>query len=137
MVPCLAVLVLLVGVGQAGRANAEMTFAHLILNSSPGSFIGGGQNWDITYTPANTTNGFFNANILTSDNVNGQPAVLHFSFLQLGMNPDNYATLDFSTLSLPKMPFWHLNSWSGCAEPSAPKARRTLTGLQVPEWHFR
>jgi hypothetical protein len=76
-----------------------MTFAHLTLDSDPGSFIGGGQNWDITYTPENT-NGFFNAGILTSLNVNGQPAFLRFSFLQLNMNPDNFATLDFATNQL-------------------------------------
>jgi len=99
VVPCLGALVLFVGMGQAGRANAAMTFAHLTLDSSPGSFIGGGQNWDITYTPANT-NGFFNANILTFDNVNGQPAFIRFSFLQLSMNPDNFATLDFATNQL-------------------------------------
>ena len=32
--------------------------AHLTLNSTPGSFIGAGQDWDITYTPQNSQNFF-------------------------------------------------------------------------------
>jgi hypothetical protein len=107
----MAAVVILLGMGQAERAYADSTFAHLILNSKPGSFIGEGKNWDITYTPANT-GGFFNAQILTFADVSGQPAFLRFSFLQLGSTPDNYSTLDFATnqLGIPIGPGTYTNA---------------------------
>ena len=47
--------------------------ANLVLNSQPGSFIGGGQDWDVTYTPENVgANGFFGTTI-TQTLPSGQP----------------------------------------------------------------
>ncbi len=72
--------------------------AELILNSQPGSFIGGGQDWDITYTPE--TSQIFSAEI-TQTLPNGQPDYITFSMeLSTPGSGNTYTTLDFSTVQL-------------------------------------
>jgi hypothetical protein len=74
--------------------------ANLVLNSQPGSFIGGGQDWNITYTPQSVgPNGFFDAQI-TQTLATGQPDFISFTMGSDLVNPITFATLDFSTVQL-------------------------------------
>jgi hypothetical protein len=50
----LGVLLVPVFLGLTAAGEAATAFVHLTLQSPPGEWIGGGQNWDITYTPSNT-----------------------------------------------------------------------------------
>jgi hypothetical protein len=88
-----AVLALTTLCGRPAHAQS----ARLTLQSQPGDYIGQGQNFDFTYTPANTTavGDFFRADILTSQNVAGQPAYVRFVFGSPFSN--NFTTLDFAT----------------------------------------
>ena len=72
--------------------------AHLILDSQPGSFIGEGMNWDITYTPQNSQS-FFTEIVETLPS--GQPDYIRFILgtVTSGLN-NTYAELDFSTVQL-------------------------------------
>jgi len=80
--------------------------AELTIQSQSGDFIGQGQTKDIIYTPANST--FFSDQILSSQNVAGQPAFLRFTLGTVtGSNTTNtFSTLDFATnqLGLPLLP---------------------------------
>lgn len=72
--------------------------AHLTLQSQPGSFIGQGQDWDITYTPQNSQ--FFSAEI-TQTLPGGQPDFISFTMGTVtGDNTNTFATLDFSSVQL-------------------------------------
>jgi hypothetical protein len=92
----LAFLMVLPAPARAGA------IAHLVLDSQPGDFVGGGKHSDVTYTPQNTANGgLFSPQILTSDNVNGQPAYLRFVFsFPVTTQPSEFALLDFGTNKL-------------------------------------
>jgi hypothetical protein len=70
-------------------APAQQTL-HLTLQSPPGEWIGGGQNWDVLYTEANTE--FFNVNL----GQGGQPNYLTFSVMQTPVST-NYLTAQFGT----------------------------------------
>jgi hypothetical protein len=86
--------------------------ANLILNSQPGSFIGEGQDWDVTYTPQSVgPNGVFSANI-TQTLPSGQPDFISFSMGSDLVSPITFATLDFSTvqLGIPLQPGTYLNA---------------------------
>ena len=48
-----ALLVAIIALGAARQAEAQM--AHLTLQSEPGEFIGLGQNYDLIYTPSNSS----------------------------------------------------------------------------------
>ena len=81
-------------------AGASAQYAHLTLQSQPGDLIAEGQNADIIYTPANTNNYFIaSANPDFKTLPNG-PITAEFDFAQFGQDPDNYATLSFSTEQL-------------------------------------
>jgi hypothetical protein len=81
----------------AGAASAG-PIAHLTLQSQPGDFIGQGQNWDITYTPSNST--FFSAQI-THTLPSGAPTYLSFLLGTVtGDSSNTFSTLDFSTQQL-------------------------------------
>ena len=82
-----ALFCLLLAIGFGSHARAQVT--HLTLQSQPGDFIGGGQNYDITYTPANSTSFFYR---VVRTLPTGEPAELDFV---LGGNP----TLPFSTVT--------------------------------------
>jgi PEP-CTERM motif len=72
--------------------------AHLILDSAPGSFIGGGKDWDITYTPQNSQS-FFTEIVQTLPS--GQPDSIRFILGTVTSGSNNtYAELDFSTVQL-------------------------------------
>jgi hypothetical protein len=107
---------LLIGVIAMGSMGARADFAHLTLNSQAGDFVGGGKQSDVTYTPNNTVAGFFSHQIIGF--VGNQPAYLQFEFLlkdpvtgQIA-NPDEFATLDFSTqqLGVPFAPGTYTNA---------------------------
>ena len=95
--------------------------AHLTLQSQPGSFIGGGQNWDITYTPQNSQSFFAEINQTLP---NGQPDYISFIMGTVTGGSDNtYATLDFSTVQLgtPLQPGTYDNAQRAAfAEPGHP-----------------
>jgi hypothetical protein len=109
-------LPLLAGVIALGSTTARADFAHLVLDSQPGDFVGGGKHSDVTYTPANTVSGFFQHEIIGY--VGSQPAFLRFEFLLkdpvtgLPANPDEEAGLDFSTqqLGIPFAPGTYTNA---------------------------
>jgi hypothetical protein len=86
LVRCLAVLVAAISVASA---QAQQTL-HLVLHSPPGEWIGGGQDWDVLYTDANTE--FFNVNL----GLAGQPSYLTFSAMQTPVST-NYLTAQFAT----------------------------------------
>jgi len=127
---------LLLGVAVAASAQS----AHLTLQSQPGAFIGQGGNYDITYTPANTTSGLFStffANVRHTG-TDGLPDVVDFSFAQHSAQ-DNYATLAFTTeqLGAPLQPGTYTDAQRpGDAAPGHPgldvsfrhRASNTLTG---------
>jgi hypothetical protein len=115
--------------------------AHLVLDSQPGDFVGGGKHSDVTYTPANTSpGGLFSAQILTGLDVAGQPAFLRFAFsFPFTVNPDEFSTLDFATnqLNIPIAPGTYLNAErASFASPGHPgldvtfehRGSNTLTG---------
>src|SRR5262249_35226855 len=110
---CLGLLVSAIALGSTA-AHAES--AHLVLDSQPGDFGGGGKHSDVTYTPDNTIAGFFSAQIRGS--AGGGPAFLSFDFLLkdpktgLPANPDEEAGLDFSTqqLGIPIAPGTYTNA---------------------------
>jgi hypothetical protein len=128
-------------IGVAATARAD--FAHLVLDSQPGDFIGGGRHSDVTYTPANTVNGFFQASIHSF--VAGQPSYVSFIFLLkdpvtgLPATPDEEAGLNFSTaqLGIPLAPGTYTNAQRAAfATPGHPgldvsfehRGSNTLTG---------
>lgn len=70
--------------------------AELTLDSQPGSFIGGGQNWDITYTPTNSDN--FTASV--QQTVSGSPSDIVFIMGTVSISDNTFAILEFSTAEL-------------------------------------
>ena len=98
------ILALLVALGAHVASARADSYAHLVLDSQPGDFVGGGKHSDVTYTPENTFGGFFSAQI--DGYAAGRPSYLAFTFLLKDpvtgglANPDEYATLDFSTSRL-------------------------------------
>jgi hypothetical protein len=116
--------------------------AHLVLDSQPGDFVGGGKHSDVTYTPANTAGagGIFSAQILTGLDVAGQPAFLRFAFsFPITVSPDEFSQLDFATnqLNIPIAPGTYLNAErASFASPGHPgldvsfehRGSNTLTG---------
>lgn len=77
--------------------------ARLTLQSQPGDYIGQGQTYDFTYTPANTDpvgGGSFLAYIVPTLTVSPQPAYLQFIFATPGGSPNRYTTLAFGTNQL-------------------------------------
>ena len=82
----------LVFIVVAACANAQQLM-HLTLQSPPGEWIGGGQNWDVTYTDFNTA--FFNVQL---DAVNGSPLpnFMTISAMQLPIST-NYLLAQFGT----------------------------------------
>jgi hypothetical protein len=94
-VAVLGVAALAVLLGGAGQAQADI-IAHLVLDSQPGDFVGGGKHSDVTYTPANTAGGLFHSEI--DRFVSGQPAYLFFDFaFSVNPGPDEFTTLAFAT----------------------------------------
>jgi PEP-CTERM motif len=73
--------------------------AHLTLQSQPGSFIGAGENWDVTYTPQNSQSFFVEINQTLP---NGQPDYISFIMgtVTSNLNTNTYADLEFSTVQL-------------------------------------
>jgi hypothetical protein len=128
-------------IGVAATARAD--FAHLVLDSQAGDFVGGGKHSDVTYTPDNTVNNFFQANI--NSFASGQPSYVSFLFLLkdpatgLPANPDEFTILDFSTaqLGIPLAPGTYTNAQRAAfADPGHPgldvsfehRGSNTLTG---------
>jgi hypothetical protein len=91
----LAALALLSVPSQEVRAES----AHLTLDSTPGSFIGAGQDWNITYTPQNSQ--FFSAQIMQTL-PSGQPDYITFTMgtVTSSLDTNTYAVLQFSTVAL-------------------------------------
>lgn len=79
---------------------AHAQTARVTLQSQPGNYIGQGQTYDYTYTPANTVGGLFAANIRYHANVDGQPAFLDFLFITAPSPPNRFVTLSFATNQL-------------------------------------
>jgi hypothetical protein len=79
------------------EARAES--AHLTLQSQPGSFIGAGMNWDITYTPQNSQS--FSAQI-NQTLPSGQPDYITFIMgtVTSSLSTNTFAILQFSTVQL-------------------------------------
>ncbi len=134
---------LLTSLTLAAAGTARADFAHLVLDSQPGDFVGGGKHSDVTYTPDNTVSGFFQANITSS--VAGQPSFVSFEFLLkdpgtgLPATPDEFTTLSFSTaqLGIPLAPGTYTNAERAAfADPGHPgldvsfehRGSNTLTG---------
>lgn len=77
----------------ASQASAKT--AHLTLHSQAGDYIGGGKDYDITYTPDNSL--FFFSDVY-KELPSGAPSYLGFS---LGIGQDTpFASLQFSTHGL-------------------------------------
>ncbi len=97
--PSCALLCLLFAIGFSGHAHGQV--AHLTMQSQPGDFIGQGQNYDITYTPANSH--YFFADVRRTLPT-GQPAEIDF-VLGFGANTP-FALLFFGTdqLGIPMQP---------------------------------
>jgi hypothetical protein len=79
---CNVSLILLAGLGLWVVPAARADVAHLVLDSQAGDFVGGGKHSDVTYTPANTNNFFFDQ-ILGF--VGGKPNFLRFTFLLVSL----------------------------------------------------
>lgn len=125
------IAVVLAGFGSSSWAQV----AHLTLQSEPGDYIGGGNNFDITYTPANSI--FFSAQIRRTL-PSGEPAELLFVLGQQG-TPDNFALLFFGTdqMGIPIQPGFYPDAQrADFAEPGHPgldisfdhRGCNTLTG---------
>ena len=116
------VLSLLAGIAWPS-SSVSGEIANLILNSQPGSFIGGGQDWNVTYTPQTVgPHGFFSANI-TQTLPSGQPDFISFTMGSDFVSPITFATLDFSTvqLGIPLQPGTYLNAERAAfADPGHP-----------------
>jgi len=72
----------------------------LTLQSQPGDFVGGGVTSDIIYTPANTNNYFFASANPYDRTLPDGPNFTEFTFGQFDQTPDNFTSLDFSTIEL-------------------------------------
>jgi len=70
--------------------------AHLSLHSQPGDFIGQGGDFDLTYTPQNSS--FFSAR--TVQTIGPDPAFLLFTLGNIITGANTFANLDFSTFQL-------------------------------------
>jgi hypothetical protein len=75
---------------------AQAQFAHLVLDSDTGDYIGGGHHSDVWYTPADTTWFFGNG----GSPISGAPSSVSFTFLKSNIADDKYATLDFNSTHL-------------------------------------
>ncbi len=84
-------------------ASARAQFAHLVLQSDSGDFVGQGQNWDVWYTPK--AGDFFSAQIRKSL-PSGQPGELLFILGSSLDQPNDFSTLSFGTdqLGIPIQP---------------------------------
>jgi hypothetical protein len=105
--------------------SAQAQFAHLVLQSEQGDFIGQGQNWDIWYTPNQPGSDFFSHVVLTNG---GGPSYIYFIVGKVTGGSDNtYSNLDFGTnqLNLPLVPGSYLNA------ERAPFASSGHPGLDV------
>ncbi|MBI4681086.1 MAG: hypothetical protein HY753_07795 [Nitrospirae bacterium] len=83
--------------------------AHLILQSQPGDYIGQGQNYDITYTPYNSS--FFFPEVTRT--TFGNPSQLAFILGTVTSDTDNtFAFLEFGTdqLGIPIQPGYYANA---------------------------
>jgi hypothetical protein len=129
--PCLVLIALF---AVSGISAARGQTAHLTLQSQPGDFIGQGQNWDVTYTPA--TGAFF-ANVIQL--TNGLPSEIDFVLGTPANNPNNIALLFFGTdqLGIPLQPGFFPNAERAAfASPGHPgldisfqnRGSNTLTG---------
>jgi hypothetical protein len=131
-----AAALVLLGVG-AGRVRAEPV-VHLTLDSQPGDFIGGGKQWDLTYTPQ--TPGFFFISIGPQFVGGTVPVNVDFILGQVtGDETNTFTTLDFSTaqLGIAIQPGTYLNAQRAAfAQPGHPgldvtfqnRGSNTLTG---------
>lgn len=101
--------------------------ARLTLQSDPGDWIGGGQAFDIVYTPQ--TSDFFLATVLeTIGNPPGQPAYVQFTLGTSTSGADNtFAGIDFGTdqLGIPLVP----GTYSSAQR--APFASPGFAGLRI------
>jgi hypothetical protein len=97
---CFALAVALaVSMLGAGREAAATPLAHLVLHSEPGDFIGGGGDFDITYTPANSQ--LFFANVTQTVGTPPEPAQLDFVLGTVTCCSDNtFAVVTFGTDAL-------------------------------------
>lgn len=86
---------LLLGVGTTANAGP---IAELTLDSQPGSFIGAGQSFDVTYTPLNSSS--FVASVV--DSIAGSPSSISFEMgtITSSLATNTFATLEFSTAQL-------------------------------------
>ena len=84
-------------------ASAHAQFAHLVLQSDPGDYIGQGQNWDVWYTPK--AGDYFSAQIRKSL-PDGQPGELLFVLGSSLNQPNDFSLLFFGTdqLGIPIQP---------------------------------
>jgi hypothetical protein len=120
-------------VGSLARTT-RADFAHLVLDSQSGDFVGGGKHSDVTYTPANTAGGLFHTEI--DRFVGGQPAYLFFDFsFPPSVNPDEFTTLAFATdqLGIPIAPGTY--GVPGNTAQRAPFATAGHPGLDVTFEH--
>lgn len=91
-------LVVCLSVCTAAQADP---IAHLVLPSEPGDYVGGGLNWDVSYTPAGSL--LFSAHV-QRQLPSSAPTFLQFTFITFG-GSDN-ARLSFATdqLGIPIQP---------------------------------
>ena len=89
---------LLLGLGRPAVAQQ----AHLVLHSQPGDYIGGGLNYDLTYTPTNTNSFSAGVDLLSGS---GLPGDVGFYFVS-SANPGQFVQLIFGTnqLGIPLQP---------------------------------
>jgi hypothetical protein len=102
---CFVVLVAALAFPNASKAQ----FAHLTLQSQPGDFIGGGGNFDITYTPKDE---YFSVEIWNTVGDPEMPSELLFQMGSVIGASNTYALLFFGTtqLGIPIQPGFYPNA---------------------------